>query len=79
MIIMIEGYIRFLRCHEVDTPKYKDITNVLKVVNEINHVSGHIVEDQNEEVATLEAAATERPSTSTALARCGRGQRVATL
>ena len=58
------------------TPDYKDIIDVLKAV--IDHVHGHIVEAPNEEASTLEVAATERPSTSTAFAKRGRGQRVVT-
>ena len=46
-------------------PYYKDITNVLKTVNEIDHVRGHISKALNEEAATPEEAATERPSMST--------------
>ena len=60
------------------TPDYKDITDVLKVVNEIDRVRGHIAEAPNEEASILEVAATERPSTSTTPARRGRGQHVAT-
>ena len=55
------------------TLDYKDITNVLKAVNEIDYVRGHIAKALNDEAATIEAAATERPSTSTAPAGHGHG------
>nr|POE57523.1 udp-galactose transporter 2 [Quercus suber] len=78
LILMIEGYLRLLRRHPVGTPDYKDITDVLKAVNEIGRVQPHICESLNEEAATPEAAATERPSTSTALAGLGSHLPVAT-
>ena len=67
------------------TPDYKDITNVLKAMNEIDHVQAQIPEAPNEEVGTPVATATkrlstiERPSTSTAPARRGSRLPVATL
>ncbi|KAL0007992.1 hypothetical protein SO802_009494 [Lithocarpus litseifolius] len=66
-------YLRLLRRHGMGTPDYKDITDVLKAVNEIDCVRGHIAEAPNDKATTLEAAAIERPSTSTTAAECGRG------
>ena len=77
MYLQIEGYLHLLRRHEVGTPDYKDITDVLKAVNEIECVRGHIVEAPNEEATTLEAAAVERPSMSTAPTKRGLHQHVA--
>uniref|UniRef100_A0A7N2MLZ6 Uncharacterized protein n=1 Tax=Quercus lobata TaxID=97700 RepID=A0A7N2MLZ6_QUELO len=58
---------------------YKDISDVLKVVNEIDCVQPPIPEALNEEAATPAAAATQRPSTtkspSTSIAPAGRGSR----
>ena len=61
------------------TLDYKDIIDVLKAVNEINRVHGHIAKAPIDEAATLEAAGIERPSTSTTPTERGRGhgQRVA--
>ena len=78
MYLHIEGYLHLLRRHRVGTLDYKDITDVLKAVNEIDRVHGHIVKASNEEASTLEVAATERSSTSTAPARHGYVQCVAT-
>ena len=78
MYLHIEGYLRLLRRHRVGTLDYKDITDVLKAVNEIDRVRGHIAKAPNEEASTFEVAATERPSMSTAPARHGCGQCVAT-
>ena len=78
MYLHIEGYLHLLRRHRVGTLDYKDITDVLKAVNEINCVRGHIAKAPNKEASTLEVAATERSSTSTAPARHGYVQCVAT-
>ncbi|XP_030946469.1 vegetative cell wall protein gp1-like [Quercus lobata] len=75
---IIEGYLRLLRHHPVGTPDYKDITDVLKAVNEIDRVQTHIPEAPNKEAATPEATSTERPSMSTTLARHGSCPLVAT-
>ena len=53
------------------TLDYKDITDVLKAVNEIDRVRGHISNAPNEEAATPKEAATERLSMSTASIRHG--------
>ena len=71
MYSQIEGYLRLLRRHRVGIPDYKDIIDVLKAVNEIDRVRGHISKAPNEEAATLKEAATERPSMSTTLIRHG--------
>ena len=78
MYLHMEGYLHLLRRHRVGTLDYKDITDVLKAVNEIDRVHGHIVKAPNEEASTLEVAATERSSTSTAPTRHGYVQCVAT-
>ena len=61
------------------TPDYKDITDVLKAVNEIDRVQPHIPEAPNEEAATPEAVFIERPSTterpSMSIAHAGHGSR----
>ncbi|KAK9998988.1 hypothetical protein SO802_018591 [Lithocarpus litseifolius] len=58
LILMIGGYIRLLRRHPMDTEDYKDITDVLKAVKEIDCVQPPIPEALNEEAATPAAAAT---------------------
>ena len=78
MYLHIEEYLRLLRHHRVGTLDYKDITDVLEALNEIDHAHGHILEALIDEAATLEAAGIERPSTSIALVGCGHGQHVAT-
>ena len=55
------------------TLDYKDIIDVLEALNEIDHAHGHIAEALTDEAVTLEAAGTERPSTSIAPVGCGHG------
>ncbi|KAF3966587.1 hypothetical protein CMV_009322 [Castanea mollissima] len=78
----IEGYVRLLRCHSVGTEDHKDITNVLKAVQEIGCVQPPILEALNEEATTPAAVATQSPSTterpSTSRAPTGHGSRSTT-
>ncbi|KAL0010015.1 hypothetical protein SO802_005123 [Lithocarpus litseifolius] len=60
----IEGYVRLLRRNPVGTEDHKDITDVLKAVQEIGRVQPPIPEASNEEATTPAAAATQRPSTA---------------
>ena len=55
------------------TLDYKDIIDVLEALNEIDNAHGHIAEALTDEAVTLEAAGTERPSTSIAPVGCGHG------
>ncbi|KAF3963547.1 hypothetical protein CMV_012072 [Castanea mollissima] len=73
LIIMIEAYTRLLRRHPVGTEDHKDITDVLKAMQEIGRVQPPIPEAPNEEAATPSAAPTQSPSTSRA--SIGRGSR----
>ncbi|XP_075645274.1 serine/threonine-protein phosphatase 7 long form homolog [Castanea sativa] len=54
----IKGYIRLLRRHPVGTEDHKDITDVLKAMQEIGRVQPPIPEAPNEEAATLVTAPT---------------------
>ncbi|KAL4600612.1 hypothetical protein ACB092_11G211700 [Castanea dentata] len=76
LIIMIEGYARLLRRHPVGTEDHKDITDVLKAVQEIGRVQPPIPEQQNEEAAT--PMPTQSPSTSIAPVQRGPRPPVAT-
>ncbi|KAF3961442.1 hypothetical protein CMV_013932 [Castanea mollissima] len=77
LIIMIEGYACLLRHHPVGTKDHKDITDVLKAVQEIGRVQPPIPKALNEEAATPMAAPTQSPSTferpSKSRAPTGRG------
>ncbi|KAL0004823.1 hypothetical protein SO802_012384 [Lithocarpus litseifolius] len=57
-------YVCLLSRYPVGTKDHKDITDVLKVVQEIGRVQPPNPEAPNEEAATLAAAATQRPSTT---------------
>ncbi|XP_075674774.1 serine/threonine-protein phosphatase 7 long form homolog [Castanea sativa] len=74
----IEGYARLLRRHPVGTEDHKDITDVLKAVQEIGRVQPPIPEAPNEEAATPAAAPTQSPSTSRAPVGHGSRSPVAT-
>uniref|UniRef100_A0A7N2MJ75 Aminotransferase-like plant mobile domain-containing protein n=1 Tax=Quercus lobata TaxID=97700 RepID=A0A7N2MJ75_QUELO len=78
-ILMIEGYVRMMRCHPVGTEEHNDIINVLEAVHEIGRVRPREPEAPNEEAATPAAAPTQRPSTtespSTSTAPAGRCSR----
>ncbi|KAK7839895.1 hypothetical protein CFP56_017408 [Quercus suber] len=75
-IPVIEGYLRLLSHHPVGTEDLKDITDVLNAVQEIGRVRPPDPEAPNEDVATLAATPTQRPSTtkspSTSTAPTGR-------
>ena len=54
----IEGYLRLLNRHLVGTEDHKDITDVLKAVQEIGRIQPLDPEALNEDVATPATAAT---------------------
>ena len=50
--VQIEGYVCLLRRHPMGMEDHKNITDVLKAIQEIDHVQPLIPEALNEEAAT---------------------------